>query len=216
MPITPLPSVPSRAESPATFSDDADAFLGALPTFQVEANDLASDVTTKQTQTASSAQQSANSATAASLSATSAATSANNAAANAQNAAAATTAPRWASGTSYLVGNLAWSPVNGRIYRRLVAGAGTTDPSSDPTNWVLLSVVVEQADIGTGANEVPLNQYLGNMAFMNNDVVVLKLQASTTPQQVGSMVFQLTSDTSLTIKVRGSDGTVRSANITLA
>lgn len=216
MAITALPNPPSRAESPATFSDDADAFLGALPTFQVEANELASDVNSKQTMAASSAQQASNSATQAASSATSAATSANNAAANAQNAAAATTAPRWVSGTSYSVGNLAWSPLNGRIYRRLVAGAGTTDPSSDIINWVLLSVVVEQADVGTGPNEVPLNQYLGNMAFMNNDVVVLKPPASVTPQQIGSMVFQLTSDTSLTIKVKGSDGTVRSASITLA
>lgn len=215
MALTPLPPPPSRASSPATFSADADAFLGALPTFQTEANQLASDVSTKQTQTASSAQQAANSATSAALSATSAATSSNNAAANAQNAAAATTAPRWVSGVSYSVGALAWSPINGRIYRRLIAGAGTTDPSNDSVNWVLLSVVVEQVDIGTEPNEIPLNQYLGNMAYMDNQSVVLKPVASASPTGIGEMVFQLTSDTSLTIKVRGRDGTVRSANISL-
>lgn len=39
-PITTLPTPPSRSQSPATFSNDADAFLGALPDFGDEANDL--------------------------------------------------------------------------------------------------------------------------------------------------------------------------------
>lgn len=39
MAITPLPAVPSTA-SPATFAADADAFLGALPQFRIEANAL--------------------------------------------------------------------------------------------------------------------------------------------------------------------------------
>lgn len=53
MAITPLPPVPSR-QDPTTFSDKADAFLGALPTFATEANALQSDVNSKQT-TASTA-----------------------------------------------------------------------------------------------------------------------------------------------------------------
>lgn len=36
--ITPLPTPPSRSQSPDTFSTDADAFLGALPDFQSDAN----------------------------------------------------------------------------------------------------------------------------------------------------------------------------------
>ena len=39
--ISPLPTPPSRSQSPDTFSTDADAFLGALPDFQEEANDQA-------------------------------------------------------------------------------------------------------------------------------------------------------------------------------
>jgi len=75
--------------------------------------------------------------------------------------------------------------------------------------------LVSQADIGTAANEIPLNQYLGDMAYMNNEAVVIQPQASVTPNGIGDMVFQLTSDTSLVIKVKGSDGTVRSATLTL-
>lgn len=37
-----------------------------------------------------------------------------------------------------------------------------------------------------------------------------------TPSSNGEVVFQLTSNTQLTIKVKGSDGIVRSANITLS
>ncbi len=43
MTITTLPPAPSR-QSPTTFSDDADAFLSALPTFGDEANATAADI----------------------------------------------------------------------------------------------------------------------------------------------------------------------------
>jgi len=76
--------------------------------------------------------------------------------------------------------------------------------------------LVSQADIGTASNEIPLNQYLGEMAYMNAESVVIQPQASVTPNGIGDMVFQLTSDTSLEIKVKGSDGTVRSVTLTLA
>lgn len=76
--------------------------------------------------------------------------------------------------------------------------------------------LVSQTDIGTAANEIPLNQYLGDLAYMNNEALVIQPQASVTPNGIGDMVFQLTSDTSLVVKVKGSDGTVRSATLTLA
>jgi len=47
MAITPLPTPPSR-EDPTNFATRADAFLGALPTFQSEANALQTDVNAKQ------------------------------------------------------------------------------------------------------------------------------------------------------------------------
>lgn len=64
--ITPLPTPPTR-QDPANFSARGDAFLGALPQFQVETNALADEVSTKNTETsanAASALASANSATA--------------------------------------------------------------------------------------------------------------------------------------------------------
>ena len=124
-------------------------------------------------QAATSANNAATSATNASNSATNAATSATNALGHAQNAAAATGAALWVSGTTYAIGALVWSPINARVYRRLTAGAGTTDPSIDTTNWLVLSIVVEQSDIGTAPNEIPLNQFLGTMAYMDNTNAVI-------------------------------------------
>lgn len=52
--ITPLPDPPSRT-SPSTFAAKADAFLGALPAFATEANQLASDVNDDEVAAAASA-----------------------------------------------------------------------------------------------------------------------------------------------------------------
>ncbi len=42
---------------------------------------------------------------------------------------------KWISGTTYAVGDVTWSPADFQAYRRKTAGAGTTDPSADTTNW---------------------------------------------------------------------------------
>jgi hypothetical protein len=76
--------------------------------------------------------------------------------------------------------------------------------------------LVSQTDIGSAPNEIPLNQYLGEMAYMNAEAVVIQPQASVDPNGIGDMVFQLTNNTTLVVKVKGSDGTVRSATLTLA
>lgn len=47
MPISVLPTPPSRADSPSTFSSRADALLGALPTFVTETNAVSDDMNTK-------------------------------------------------------------------------------------------------------------------------------------------------------------------------
>lgn len=43
---------------------------------------------------------------------------------------------KWISGTTYALGDVVWSPIDYQTYRRIVAGAGTTDPSADGTNWL--------------------------------------------------------------------------------
>ena len=46
--------------------------------------------------------------------------------------------------------------------------------------------------------------------------LVIKPQSSVTPTTNGDMVFQLTNNTTLVVKVRGSDGIIRNATLTLA
>ena len=119
MAITPLPTAPVRSD-PVNFTARADAFLTALPTFVTEANALQDDVNAKQS---------------------TATTQATNAAASANAAAASSTASIWISGTTYAIGNVRFSPLNFQNYRRKTAGAGTTDPSTDSVNWVLLAAI---------------------------------------------------------------------------
>jgi len=76
---------------------------------------------------------------AAAASATAASASAVEAAASADSAALAANVSQWVSGTTYSVGANVFSPINLQTYRRAVAGAGTTDPSLDPTNWIVIS-----------------------------------------------------------------------------
>jgi hypothetical protein len=90
---------------------------------------------------------------------------------------------------------------------------GTANPTTLQENG---SPAVVQTDIGSAPNEIPLNQYLGELAYMNAEAVVIQPQASVDPNGIGDMVFQLTNNTTLVVKVKGSDGTVRSATLTLA
>jgi hypothetical protein len=107
MAITALPTPPSR-QDPTNFNDRADAFLGALPTFQTEANALQVNVNTSEA----------------------------NAVASAAAVLAATNIVKWVSGTTYANGAVVWSPINGLAYRRITtSGSGTTDPSADTTNY---------------------------------------------------------------------------------
>lgn len=54
--------------------------------------------------------------------------------------AAAAGAILWVSGTTYAIGNARISPTDFQTYRRKTAGAGTTDPNLDGTNWALVNV----------------------------------------------------------------------------
>jgi len=70
--------------------------------------------------------------------------------------------------------------------------------------------------IGVKPEQVPVNGMLGTMAFQDANAVVIEPAASAAPARPGSMVFQLTSDTALAVKVMGSDGVIRTATLTLA
>ena len=144
--INALPTPPSTL-SPGDFDSRADAFLGALPARATEMN-------ASGTVTYNNAVDAYNNAVIAQNSAASAASAS-------ATAVSAAGAPAWASGTTYAIGNPVYSPLNRMIYRRLIAGAGTTDPSLDPTNWagvdtslVVFVVSTASASASSGAHYV--------------------------------------------------------------
>ena len=115
MAITPLPTPPSRSQSPATFSTDADAFLGALPDFATEANALATDVNADEASAAASA------------------TTASNAASVAVGA--ANFMGDYNAGTTYQIGKSV--SYNGRRYVAKTVNTGVTPV--DGANWFLIN-----------------------------------------------------------------------------
>lgn len=152
--ITALPTPPSRSD-PTNFNARSDAFLGALPTFVTETNTVASEVNTNAT----------NAATAASNAAASkllADNSANAAASSAATAASVAGATKWISGTAYTQGQCTWSPITFLTYRCKVNTSGTTDPSADNTNWMLLSAptILPIIYVSTNTTAVSGNHYI--------------------------------------------------------
>ena len=131
MTITALPPAPLITDNASTFNTKAFAFAGALDTFRTEANALEAAVDAD--------------AVAAAAAAGTATTKAAEAVAAAASASATTGAVAWVSGTTYAVGACVWSPLNFHTYRRKTSGAGTTDPSSDTTNWTRIT-----ADLSNG------------------------------------------------------------------
>lgn len=161
-PITALPAAPDRGDR-ATFSSRAVAMFAALKdVFVGQVNAIATVTNTNATEAATSA--------------TSAATSEYNAGVHAANAAAASGAPMWVSGTTYTLGAPAWSPANRLVYRRIVAGAGSTDPSTDPANWAVMGVIGLPivAVSGTTATAAPNAHY----EMQNASASTLTLPAS--------------------------------------
>lgn len=135
MPITALPSPPSR-QDPTNFNDRADAFLGALPQFQSEANALESNVNDREQSTVAAS----------------------------NTALAIVNITKWASGTTYANGAVVWSPINGLAYRRITtSGSGTTDPSSDTTNYVQIS--------GTGNVSTTGTQSIGGAKTFTSNII---------------------------------------------
>ena len=175
MAITPLPTPPSR-DDPTNFATRADAFLGALPTFATEANAQAVTVNSDAVSSAASA------------------VTASSAAAGATAAANVT---KWISGTTYTEGVVVWSPITYLSYRRKITGGGTTDPSSDSTNWAQAA--------GTGDVSLAGSQTLTNktIAFASNTLT--GVASTTTAQTLTNKTITGTKETKVTISASDVD-----------
>jgi hypothetical protein len=88
-------------------------------------------------------------------------------------AAAATSAANasiWVSGQTYAVGVVRFSPINFLSYRRKTAGAGTTDPSLDATNWAL---VAGTGDVTLTGTQTLTNKTLGSGTVFQGSALAL-------------------------------------------
>lgn len=165
--IDPLPQTPDPNDR-NTFNARAYPWSEALAPWATQVQAVGANVF-------ANAQDAASSASSANTSKNAAATSAGQAQL-AQAAAQITAgAVQWVSGTSYAVGAAVWSPVNFEVYRRKVAGAGTVDPSADPTNWALTgtnasavrSVGAFQLDCAIATYFTKTVNGSGNFTFVN-------------------------------------------------
>lgn len=135
--MTPVPAFPALSERAAgTYNSKAYAFGNHMSAaFNAELLAVANNVKYNADDAKVSADTAALSVIAAAAREAAAASSASAAASSANAAAASAGGQLWVSGTTYAVGALVFSALTGRNYRRVVAGAGTTDPSADSTNW---------------------------------------------------------------------------------
>ena len=109
-----------------------------MPTFVTEANALAASFEALEDSATTAA-------ATATIQAGNASDSAAAAALSEAAAAAGSSATAWVSGTTYAIGDVRWSPITLQSYRRKTAGAGTTDPSADATNWAHLGAQTADA-----------------------------------------------------------------------
>lgn len=77
-------------------------------------------------------------------------------------------------------------------------------------------LILSHGDPEQSFNELRLQWQEMVGQVLTPDKVIMRPKTSDTPGKAGDMVFELTSNTQLKIKVRGSDGTVRSVSLTLA
>ncbi len=97
----------------------------------------------------------------------------------------------WVTGTTYAVGDVRYSPVDFFNYRRKTAGAGSTDPSADSTNWALLTKTSNGGgDTASSAVDVVLTSASGRLQILSMTAPGKKatLPAATTLQK-GTSIF---------------------------
>ena len=155
--LTPAPSpAPTRAD-PANFNLRADAYHSWLvPHVNTELPAVFAWMTARQNDVVGLVEDAkdqvalaANQVTLASNQVTLAANQVTLAQAAAAASSASANASIWVSGQTYAVGVVRFSPINFLSYRRKTAGAGTTDPSLDATNWAQVAGTGDVTQTGT-------------------------------------------------------------------
>lgn len=118
---------------------------------------------------------------------------AENNAARAEAAVAEVANTVWVSGTTYTAGQVRYSPIDFLSYRRKTNGAGTTDPSLDPTNWALQTKTSNGgSDTASSATDISLIATSGRLQIITMTAPGKKVtMPSATTLNKGAPVFVL-------------------------
>lgn len=110
---------------------------------------------------------------------------------NAQAAAGELANGVWSADTAYEAGDVRYSPLDFLVYRRKTTGAGSTDPSLDPTNWALQTKTNNGgSDTTSSAVDITLTALSGRLQVISMTAAdkIVTLPSSTTVQ-LGAPVF---------------------------
>lgn len=201
VPVDAAPVVPDSSVATPTF----DAQYEAFNTWQK--NELQPKINALATNVKANADDAYTSATTASAAAT-----------VASGALSAMGAVTWVSGTTYAIGDVRYSPINMQSYRRKTTGAGTTDPSTDTTNWAYLAS-------GSTESEYTLTGTTPALKVANGTIQKWTLTANSTPTDGmangQSMILMINDGTAYSVTwpsvvwtKQGGGGTAPSLNTT--
>ncbi len=121
----------------------------------------------------------------------------------------------WVSGATYAVGEQSISLSNYQVYARVIAGAGTTDPSADGTNWKRLFGFGATKKLGTGIDAAGFSAYPIDMQSTGGVFTVIRytsgsLTANTLATMfsfsgaisVSQLAFKVNNATARTMRIR--------------
>lgn len=155
-----ITALPALNQTVSTFRDDADLYFNTeLPQFSIDLDNGWSEMNASTILAVQEAQFTANQVTLATQQAQAAALSAGSVGAIA-----------WVSGTTYATGVSRYSPLDSQVYRRIIAGAGTTDPSLDKVNWSVVNSLPNQ-NIVLPTNNLPQIRPSLSLDFTNAQTV---------------------------------------------
>ena len=120
----------------------------------------------------------------------------------------------WVSGTTYAIGKTVRSPTDHQRYVRVVAGAGTTDPANDATNWrpdgarAIKSIQRGFVNIGGGAAMLSTSATISAVNTAKAELRHLGHSASYTSVASSRFSLALTNSTTITAtRTAGESGT---------